>query len=96
MSEQNRSALTASVLRAQNATPSKKTRLIDALLNEKLLVTSCPIDKFGWTLLHKAVYENNVQLVDVLLKHGKRGRKLDCQAKARYACFESRNKHVVA
>lgn len=44
--------------------------MIDALLSEKLLETSRPIDNFGWTLLHKAVYENNVQLVDVLLAHG--------------------------
>ena len=45
--------------------------MIDALLAENLLETSQPVDNFGWTLLHRAVYENNIQLVEVLLKHGK-------------------------
>lgn len=70
MSERNRSDLTASALWARSPSSSKKTKVIDALLSEKLLETSCPIDNFGWTLLHKAVYENNAQLVEVLLKHG--------------------------
>lgn len=53
-----------------NEKTSTLNSLINVLASESQLNLTQTIDTFGWTLLHCAAYNHNVQLVEILIKSG--------------------------
>lgn len=53
-------------------------QLLDALVSAGRLDINAPLDKYGWTVLHKAAYVKDLKLLRLLLDHGAKIDATDC------------------